>query len=368
VEATVRVAAYLSQYTSLPLVLEAICSDVARRFAAPLVLLYRYEREHDQMVLAAATGVPPELLEEPGPLPHASYARLIDAEEALMLLPDMQAAPELPHHALALSLDLHSALSVPLRRAGDMAGMLLTMSRQTTPDIAAEDADVLRRLADQAALIVTNGHLFNELSPRSADILEGWMPADEQRDVQDTDHTYRVADLTVRLAHVMGMRPPHLVLLRLGALLHTIGRLGIPDAILRKPGALTAEEWMLMRQQPIYAHEMLTPIDFLHVARDIPYCHHERWDGSGYPRGLKGEGIPLAARVFAVVDVWDTLLYDRPGRPAWAHEHVQEYLAEQAGKQFDPRIVAAFLRMIQGTWTATPGPSASGAYEGHPRS
>jgi HD-GYP domain-containing protein (c-di-GMP phosphodiesterase class II) len=194
------------------------------------------------------------------------------------------------------------------------------------------------------------------------------LSVEEQRDVQDADHTSRVADLTVRLAHVMGVRPPHLVLLRLGALLHTIGRLGIPDAILRKPGALTAEEWMLMRQQPIYAHEMLTPIDFLHAARDIPYCHHERWDGSGYPRGLKGEDIPLAARVFAVVDVWDTLLYDRPGRPAWTHEHVQEYLAEQAGKQFDPRIVAAFLRMIQGTWESSPDAPASGAYEGHPRS
>jgi HD-GYP domain-containing protein (c-di-GMP phosphodiesterase class II) len=236
------------------------------------------------------------------------------------------------------------------------------------PDIAAEDADVLRRLADQAALIVTNGHLFERLPPRSHDVLEDWMSADEQGNAQDADHTSRVADLTVRLAQVMGVRPPHLVLLRLGALLHNIGRLGIPDAILRKPGALTAEEWMLVRQQPIYAHEMLTPIDFLHVARDIPHCHHERWDGSGYPRGLKGEDIPLAARVFAVVDVWDTLLYDRPGRPVWTREHVQEYLAEQAGKQFDPRIVATFLRMIQGTWESSSGAPASGAYEGHPRS
>jgi diguanylate cyclase (GGDEF)-like protein len=368
VEATVRVAAYLSQYTSLSTVLEAICADVARRLTAHVVLLYRYEREPDQMVLAAVTGVPTESVAEPGPLPRASYACLVGAEEALMLFPDMQTTPELPHHALALALDLHSALSVPLRRAGDMAGMLFILSRPAAPDIAAEDADALRRLADQAALIVTNGHLFTELPPRSDDVLEGWLSVEEQRDAQDADHTSRVADLTVRLAHVMGVRPPHLVLLRLGALLHTIGRLGIPDAILRKPGALTAEEWMLMRQQPIYAHEMLTPIDFLHAARDIPYCHHERWDGSGYPRGLKGEDIPLAARVFAVVDVWDTLLYDRPGRPAWTHEHVQEYLAEQAGKQFDPRIVAAFLRMIQGTWESSPDAPASGAYEGHPRS
>jgi HD-GYP domain-containing protein (c-di-GMP phosphodiesterase class II) len=101
----------------------------------------------------------------------------------------------------------------------------------------------------------------------------------------------------------------------------------------------------------------------LHVARDIPYCHHERWDGSGYPRGLKGESIPLAARVFAVVDVWDTLRYDRPGRPAWSSTRAQEYLAEQAGKQFDPRVVAAFLRMIQGTWSSVPGAPYSGAYE-----
>jgi diguanylate cyclase (GGDEF)-like protein len=363
VEATVRVAAYLSQYAALTTVLEAVCADVAGRLTAPVVLLYRYEREPDHLVLAAAVGVSPEVRQQLVPLPRAAYTRLVRAEEPLTVIPDVQSIPELPHSALAEALDAHDALCIPLRRAGDMAGLLLAATCSVPQEIMGEDADVLRRLADQAALIVTNRHLFDGMAAGTHESTDGWVSPEEQRDLQEDAHTLRVAELTVRLAQVMGMRPPHLVQLRLGALLHSIGRLGIPDAILSKPGALTAEEWMLVRQQPIYAHEMLTPIDFLHVARDIPYCHHERWDGSGYPRGLKGESIPLAARVFAVVDVWDTLRYDRPGRPAWSSTRAQEYLAEQAGKQFDPRVVAAFLRMIQGTWSSVPGAPYSGAYE-----
>jgi diguanylate cyclase (GGDEF)-like protein len=366
VEATVRVAAYLSQYTSLTTVLEAVCADVARRLAAPVVVLYRYEREPDHLVRAGSVGVPAEVLTSLASLPRTVCARLLRSEQRQIILPDIQAEPDMAHYDLARALDLHGVLSMPLWRAGDLAGMMLAATRATWDEVTTDDPEALGRLADQAALIVTNGHLFGE-PPRSADeILEGWSYADDQADQQSVAHTLRVAELTVRLAQVMGVRAPHLVHLRLGALLHGIGRLGIPDAILRKPGPLTAEEWLLVRQQPIYAYEMLASVDFLHAARDIPYCHAERWDGSGYPRGLKGEDIPLAARVFTVVDVWDTLLHDRPGRPAWPSERVQEYLAEQAGKQFDPRIVATFLRMIQGAWSSAPGTLSSSIYADWP--
>jgi HD-GYP domain-containing protein (c-di-GMP phosphodiesterase class II) len=327
----------------------------------PVVLLYRYEREPDELVVAGAVGVAAERQARLAPLPRAACRSLLRSEERLTTIPDLRDASDLLSSMLAsnLDLDLRGAVSIPLRRAGDMTGLLLAMTPQSVPTFSDDDAETLRRLADHTALIVTNGHLFDGVPLPSDNLVEGWSYPDDQRDQQDEAHTLRVADLTVRLAQVMGVRPPNLVHLRLGALLHSIGRLGIPHTILRKPGPLTAEEWLLVRQQPIYAHEMLTPIDFLHAARDIPYCHHERWDGSGYPRGLKSNDIPLAARMFTVVDVWDTLLYDRPGRPAWSSERVQEYLTEQAGKQFDPRIVAAFLRMIQGTWSSVSDTSYS---------
>ncbi|MEW6718352.1 MAG: HD-GYP domain-containing protein, partial [Chloroflexota bacterium] len=133
---------------------------------------------------------------------------------------------------------------------------------------------------------------------------------------------------------------------RRGALLHDMGKLGIPDTILLKPGPLTEKEWEIMHQHPVYAYELLAPIPYLRPALDIPYCHHENWDGSGYPRKLKGEQIPLVARIFAVVDVWDALRSDRPYRKAWPEEKALAYIQEQAGKHFDPQVVEAFLRTV----------------------
>jgi len=138
-----------------------------------------------------------------------------------------------------------------------------------------------------------------------------------------------------------------LVHVRRGALLHDMGKLGIPDSILLKPGKLTDEEWVIMRKHPSYAYEMLSPITYLRPALDIPHGHHEKWDGSGYPRGFKGEQIPLAARIFAVVDVWDALCSDRPYRRAWPEEEVREYISSTSGTHFDPRVVEAFLNMIE---------------------
>jgi HD-GYP domain-containing protein (c-di-GMP phosphodiesterase class II) len=139
-----------------------------------------------------------------------------------------------------------------------------------------------------------------------------------------------------------------LVHVRRGALLHDIGKMGIPDSILLKPGPLTDDEWVIMRKHPVYAYELLMPIPFLRSALDIPYCHHEKWDGTGYPRGLKGETIPLAARLFAVVDVWDALRSDRPYRPAWPEEKVRDYLHRQSGLHFDPEAVETFLTALGG--------------------
>jgi HD-GYP domain-containing protein (c-di-GMP phosphodiesterase class II) len=133
---------------------------------------------------------------------------------------------------------------------------------------------------------------------------------------------------------------------RRGALLHDMGKLGIPDQILLKPGPLTDEEWVIMRKHPQYAYDMLSSIDYLRPALDIPYCHHEKWDGSGYPRGLKGEQIPIAARIFSIIDVWDALTSDRPYRPAWDRQRVIEYIENNSGMHFDPAIAKVFLHKI----------------------
>ncbi len=176
--------------------------------------------------------------------------------------------------------------------------------------------------------------------------LEGLSRALDLRDKETEGHSQRVTTLAVRLADAMGVPKKELAYIRWGALLHDIGKMGIPDAILLKPARLTEDEWAIMRRHPVYAYELLSPIPYLRALLDIPYCHHEKWDGTGYPRGLKGEAIPLTARIFAVADVWDALRSDRPYRPAWPAQKAREYIREQSGTHFDPQVVEAFLRLI----------------------
>ena len=177
--------------------------------------------------------------------------------------------------------------------------------------------------------------------------LTGWAKAIEMRDKVTDDHTHRVVVLVENLARTMQVPEEDLVHLRRGALLHDTGKIGIPDAILSKPGQLTDEERSIMQQHPGHAKQMLEEIVFLEPALCIPCCHHERWDGSGYPNGYKGEGIPLAARIFAVVDVWDALTSDRPYRKAWSQKDALKYIEENAGKLFDPDVTRAFSSYIR---------------------
>ena len=152
--------------------------------------------------------------------------------------------------------------------------------------------------------------------------------------------------MTLKLARSLGLNDEELMQIRWGALLHDIGKMGVPDNILLKPGQLTEEEWVMMKKHPFFALQMLSPIHYLRQALDIPYCHHEKWDGSGYPRGLKGTQIPLAARIFAVIDVWDALKSDRPYRAGWEDEKVREHIRFSSGSHFDPKIVDAFLKVF----------------------
>lgn len=173
--------------------------------------------------------------------------------------------------------------------------------------------------------------------------LEGWAKALELRDKETEGHSRRVVQETVELARMLGVSEPDLEHIRRGAILHDIGKMGVPDEILLKSGRLTAAQRKIIEKHPVVAFSLLDTIPFLHKAIDIPYCHHERWDGSGYPRGLKGEEIPLAARIFAVVDVSDALLSDRPYSKAWPLKKVLRYIEENSGVMFDPQVVKTFL-------------------------
>ena len=177
--------------------------------------------------------------------------------------------------------------------------------------------------------------------------IEGWSKALDLRDDDTEGHTLRVTEMTMKVAELAGMNDAQLAHVRRGSLLHDIGKMGVPDTILLKPGKLTDEEWAAMRKHPGYAHDLLSPIIYLRHALDIPYCHHERWDGNGYPNGLKGDQIPLAARLFAVVDVWDALRSDRPYRKGWPEEKVIEHIKAGSGSHFDPDAVELFLKTLQ---------------------
>jgi len=155
-----------------------------------------------------------------------------------------------------------------------------------------------------------------------------------------------VTELALKLAKSLNLSETEMIQVRWGALLHDIGKMGVPDEILLKPGPLTEAEWVVMKKHPIFAFDMLSPIRYLRQALDIPYCHHEKWDGSGYPQGLKGYQIPLSARIFAVIDVWDALRSDRPYRPAWTEDKALEYIKASAGTHFDPQVVEIFMYQL----------------------
>jgi putative nucleotidyltransferase with HDIG domain len=241
---------------------------------------------------------------------------------------------------------------VPLRVKGEVNGVLEVYCRNNfTPD--PEWLEFLEALAGQAAIAIDSTRLFEDLQRSNLDLslaydatIEGWSRAMDLRDHETEGHTQRVTDLTMNLARFMHVDEPQLTAIRRGALLHDIGKMGIPDAILLKEGKLTDKEWVLMRKHPQLAHEMLMPISYLHDAIAIPYCHHEKWDGTGYPQGLAGDQIPLVARIFAIIDVWDALTSDRPYRKKWTEQKARKYIEEQRGRHFDPRVVDAFLNNI----------------------
>lgn len=242
--------------------------------------------------------------------------------------------------------------AIPLIAKGQVKGVLeLFHRRAMQPD--EEWREFLDALTVQAAIAIDNATMFNQLQSSNTELIlaydstiEGWGRALELRDEDTEGHTQRVTEITLRIARLLGMSEQELVHVRRGALLHDIGKMGVPDAILMKEGPLTPEEEKVMHNHPVYAFDLLSPIAYLRPALDIPYCHHERWDGTGYPRGLKGEQIPLAARIFALADIWDALVSERRYHKAWPRDKVVEHIRSLAGTHFDPDLVEVFLHNV----------------------
>jgi len=279
-----------------------------------------------------------------------SYAGRAGLERRIVQASDLgESGTEFQSDPLLAAEEFVSYVGAPLITKGQLRGVLEVFHRSRLAPTS-DWMSFLEALVSQAAIAVDNATLFANLERSNADLqlaydatIEGWSRALDLRDKETEGHSRRVTELTERLAATMGVSPEALVHIRRGALLHDIGKMGVPDHILLKPGPLTDDEWITMRQHPQFAYDMISPISYLLPALDIPYSHHEMWDGTGYPRGLKGEEIPLAARVFAVVDVWDALRSDRPYRAAWPADRVREHIRSLAGTHLDPQVVNAAL-------------------------
>jgi HD-GYP domain-containing protein (c-di-GMP phosphodiesterase class II) len=244
-------------------------------------------------------------------------------------------------------------ISLPLVSKGTVNGVIEIFHRSPYK-FAKENISFLEALANRTALAVDNILLVDGLKKANIELnmaydstIEGWLELLEIRDVETSGHSERVTDMTVRLAVEFGLSDKEIQNIRRGALMHDIGKIGISEKILQKSGPLTGEEWKILRGHPKFAYDMLSPISYLQSSLEIPYCHHEKWDGTGFPRGLMGDDIPLSARIFAVVDVYDALATERSFSKAWPKQKALEYIQSQSGQYFDPRVVEVFVKLMQ---------------------
>jgi len=278
------------------------------------------------------------------------FAGIVALTQQTIHLPDLSLEPNRRNQPLPIEAEGFKVYyGIPLIAKEQVKGVLEVFLR-TPRSIDPERLEFLEALAGQAAIAIDNSSLFEQLHDSNIELsiaydatLEGWAKALELRDRETVGHAHRVIEMTLQVANRIGIRGDSLQHIRRGALLHDIGKMGIPDSILLKPGPLTPDEWEVMRQHPKHAYEMLKTIEYLSPALEIPYSHHEKWDGNGYPQGLKGKNIPMAARIFAVVDVWDALTSDRPYRFAWSEHQALEYISRESGRHFDPEVVNAFF-------------------------
>ena len=353
-EALGRMIFSASALQSLPALLNLICREAATSLEIASSQMWLLQDE--VLVCVAEDGLKP--IGMVGLRMHLSdtenlMVKVVKSQTQVLNL-NMDTNGGVIHPQLTDLLNVHSLLVAPLSQTARVLGVFVLVNMGGKQPVESEDLEFLLQLGTQATIVVDNAGLFRDLKVANANLaqsydatLMGWAKALELRDQETKGHTERVVELSLKLAREFGLNQEELTNVYRGALLHDIGKMGIPDKILLKPGPLNAGEREIMRQHPVLAYEMLKPIDYLSSSLDIPYYHHERWDGTGYPHGLRGEEIPRSARIFAVIDVWDALSYDRPYRKAWPVSKVLRKIRSEAGKHFDPQVVEKFLALWQ---------------------
>lgn len=355
----------VARLTALRMIDQAITSSFDMRFTLDIVLsqvISQLQVDAAGILLLSSTGQTLEYRAVRGFRNSAvqaahvgitdSLAGRVASEQRPIQIMDLREINNKLLSSLLAGEEFVSYYGVPLITKGKVQGVLELFHR--LPLLAyTEWVEYLETLAGQAAIAIDNATLFENLQKTNFELeqaydstIEGWSHALDLRDHETEGHTLRVTEMAMDLARIVGVEEASLIHMRRGGLLHDIGKLGVPDSILHKPGPLTEEEWTIMRMHPQFAYEWLAPIVYLRKAIEIPYCHHEKWDGNGYPRGLRGETIPLTSRIFALADVWDALTSNRPYRPAWPREKALEYIRENSGSHFEPALVEVFLPYI----------------------
>jgi putative nucleotidyltransferase with HDIG domain len=337
----------------LDVTMRVFLEEIVPRLAVDAVAVLLLNRPLQTLEYKAAQGFRTQAIRQVREQLGAGSAGVAALERRLINIPDLlHSASGFVRQSVIQDEGFVSYIAVPLVAKGQVQGVLEIYHRAML-EKDEEWFGFLDAIAVQAALAIDNAALFNELQDTNAELvlaydttIAGWARALELRDKETEGHTQRVATMTTRLAETLGMKSAELVNARRGAMLHDIGKMGISDSILLKDGPLTEAEQEAMRHHPTYAFEMLSPIAYLRPALDIPYCHHEKWDGTGYPRGLRGKSIPLAARIFTMADVWDAIISERRYHPAWSKDKAIEYIRSRAGTHFDPDLVEPFLAVV----------------------
>jgi HD-GYP domain-containing protein (c-di-GMP phosphodiesterase class II) len=353
----------ITSIESLEHTLKTILTRINTRLGIDASSIYLYEPGTDQLKGAYRTG----FVKKPDLSVIKVFQKYIEKaaeEKKLIRIPNLEKTKGQHFKAIYQSYKFRSYIGIPLFSREQLIGYmnLFTRSVYSPTD---DEIDFLKLVGLHTALAIDSTRMFTDLQASNLEMaraydstLEGWSRAMDLRDRETEGHTLRVTELTEKLARQLGIPEEELIHVRRGSLLHDIGKIGVPDSILLKPGPLNNKEWEIMRQHPLYAHDFLTAIDYLHLSLDIPLRHHEHWDGSGYPGRLVGENIPISARIFSVIDVWDALTSDRPYRPAWTPDMALDYIREQSGRYFDPVVVREFFKLIDLGGATQPVPPA----------
>jgi putative nucleotidyltransferase with HDIG domain len=350
-QALVGVGHVINSSRGLEAVLDEVMDAVIALMRAERGLIMLFDAQ-GELPIKAARGMDQVNLEGNDFFVSKTIVRRVSETGNPVLTTNAQEDPRFGSQKSVVEHNLRSILCVPLKLKDEIIGVIFVDSRVYSGLFDENDLDILSAFADQAAVAIDNARMFDKLQKANIELteaydatLKGWALTLELRDKETEGHTQRVTALTEVLAKKLGINGKELEHIRRGSLLHDIGKMAIPDYILLKRGELTLAERKFMELHPDFARDMLVNIEFLRPAIDIPYCHHEKWDGSGYPQNLRGEEIPFAARIFAVVDVWDALTSERPYREPLEPEEVRIYIQGESGKHFDPRVVRAFLEI-----------------------